>query len=234
MNSEDCQAESLNRMSPQTPLLHSQVLASNASYQTDIPIGVSHEVPLETSSESRIISGVEAQKLPVPQFESDKTALTLNNLLKERIVVKVDQLSADIPKRSRRIVVLYSVEPSEEEPPECHVVATVLSFKSDLHVELVLPEPFQMDLFDRQNYAKIQINDSPLASQKSLVLDDTWARIQPKSYDESSSSDGCDAMDEVSQALKDECDRLGSILEDINRNSAGELAPLELNGRMST
>ncbi|KAF9984026.1 hypothetical protein BGZ75_004411 [Mortierella antarctica] len=77
------------------------------------------------------------------------------------------------------------------------VLAMVLSPTSDTHTKSLLPQPFQLDLFDRKRLIDIQIANTPLPMQSRLILDDSWAQWPAKRHERS---------------LKAECDRLEAIL----------------------
>ncbi|KAG0265997.1 hypothetical protein BG011_003647 [Mortierella polycephala] len=113
-------------------------------------------------------------------------------------------------------------------PSHPHVMAVILSPKSDEHIREMLAEPFQLDLFDRKRLIDIQIANSPLPIRRLLILDDAWARMHSRVRELDIRSGTGDAKMHCVQSLKQECDRLENILAYISTIYGAGTGPMEL------
>ncbi|CAO3574471.1 unnamed protein product [Mortierella alpina] len=94
-----------------------------------------------------------------------------------------------------------------------NVLAIVLSPTSDAHTKRLLPQPFQLDLYDRKRLIDIQIANASMPMRSRLILDDTWAQWPGNRHEWS---------------LKTECDGLEAVLSYTSLNVAKDMARPEL------
>ncbi|KAF9963768.1 hypothetical protein BGZ70_007199 [Mortierella alpina] len=106
-----------------------------------------------------------------------------------------------------------TTEDKEQRDLTPSVLAIVLSPLSDAQTRKLLPQPFQLDLFDRKRLIDIQIANTPMPMRSRLILDDTWAQ-SPGTHSRWS--------------LKTECDALEALLSYTSLTVAKDMARPEL------
>ncbi|KAG0007131.1 hypothetical protein BGZ65_005280 [Modicella reniformis] len=111
--------------------------------------------------------------------------------------------------------------------PQPNILTIIISPTSNAHVKVMLADPFQLNLVDRTRLAAIQVESSPLALRRVLLVDDSWARLQAKNSSTIIWRSTETAKEHHVHSLTHEYNRLASLLFCVAASTSQPIGTLE-------